>query len=219
MTGCWNGEKLYTMEEFFELWTQWKQQYMQTEHRALKSAGEKWKTPLEVFQNAERYEKAAPPWDYTVSQLMRSATARVTNQGINRFGVLYTNYELSFYIGQTVRIKWDLDDVTKLYVYDIKSGEKICEAESAELLHYYGNVSQEALEKHLRNQKRQQKETQEFLDAVRKGYTELVDEGRKTATVGGLDLALKPERKQKVVSLPVDKEYRQGRRQKKARRE
>ena len=36
------------------------------------------------------------------------------------------------------------------------------------------------------------------------------------ATTGGLDLALKPERKQKVVSLPVDKEYRQGRRQKKA---
>ena len=33
--------ELYTMEEFFELWTQWKQQYMQTEHRALKSAGEK----------------------------------------------------------------------------------------------------------------------------------------------------------------------------------
>ena len=208
--------ELYTMEEFFELWTQWKQEYMQTEHRALKSAGEKWRTPLEVFQNAERYEKAAPPREYAALLLMQSATARVTNQGINRFGTLYTHYELAFYIGQTVGIKWDLDDVTKLYVFDIKNGKKVCEAESAELLQYYGHVSQDALEKHLRNQKRQQKETQEFLDAVRKGYTELVDEGRKTATVGGLDLALKPERKQKVVSLPVDKEYRKGRKYKKA---
>ena len=43
-----------------------------------------------------------------------------------------------------------------------------------------------------------------------------MNEGRKTATVGGLDLALKPERKQKVVSLPVDKEYRKGRKYKKA---
>ena len=208
--------ELYTMEEFFELWTQWKQEYMQTEHRALKSAGEKWRTPLEVFQNAERYEKAAPPREYAALLLMQSATARVTNQGINRFGTLYTHYELAFYIGQTVGIKWDLDDVTKLYVFDIKNGKKVCEAESAELLQYYGHVSQDALEKHLRNQKRQQKETQEFLEGVQRGYTELVDEGRKTATVGGLDLALKPERKQKVVSLPVDKEYRQGRRQKKA---
>ena len=130
--------------------------------------------------------------------------------------MLYTNYELSFYIGQTVRIKWDLDDITKLYVYDMKSGEKICEAESAELLHYYGNVSQEALEKHLRNQKRQQKEAREFLEGVQRGYAELVDEGRKTATVGGIDLTLKSERKQKVVALPLDKEYRQGRKSKKA---
>lgn len=53
LTGCWNVRTLYH-GGIFELWTQWKQQYMQTEHRALKSAGEKWKTPLEVFQNAER---------------------------------------------------------------------------------------------------------------------------------------------------------------------
>ena len=147
---------------------------------------------------------------------MRSATARVTNQGINRFGVLYTNYELSFYIGQTVRIKWDLVSmlqscmfmtlkVAKRYVK--QNRRSFCTITATYLRKRWKSIC---------NQKRQQKETQEFLDAVRKGYTELVDEGRKTATVGGLDLALKPERKQKVVSLPVDAGYRQGRRQKKA---
>lgn len=65
--------------------------------------------------------------------LMKAATARVTNQGINKFGTLYTDTELAYYVNQKVNIKWDIDDVTKLYVYDM-DGKKICEAVSAELL-------------------------------------------------------------------------------------
>ena len=51
--------------------------------------------------------------------LMKAATARVTNQGINKFGTLYTDTELAYYVNQKVNIKWDIDDVTKLYVYDM----------------------------------------------------------------------------------------------------
>lgn len=208
--------ELYTLEEFYKLWEQWKENYMRSAHQGLK--GDKWHTPLEVFENAERYEKAAPPREYAALLLMKSATARVTNQGITRFGTLYANYELAYYIGQTVGIKWDIDDITKLYVFD-KQGKKICEAESAELLQFYGHVSQDALEKHLRNQKRQEKETKEFLERMQRGYAELSDDGRKTATVGGIDLTLKPDRKDKIIALPADKEYRQERKAKKANAE
>ncbi len=62
-----------------------------------------------------------------------AATALVRNQGINKFGTLYTDYELGFHIGERVGIKWDIDDATKLYVYTA-DGKKICEAVSAELL-------------------------------------------------------------------------------------
>lgn len=56
---------------------------------------------------------------------MKADTARVTNQGINKFGTLYTDYELCHYVGKHVGIKWDIDDVTKLYVFD-QEGRKIC---------------------------------------------------------------------------------------------
>lgn len=126
--------ELLTMEEFFEAWTKWKnEKYHTREHRGLKDAGEKWITPISLFENGERYEKAAPPREYAAMLLMKADTARVTNQGINKFGTLYTDYELCHYVGKHVGIKWDIDDVTKLYVFD-QEGRKICEAVSAELL-------------------------------------------------------------------------------------
>ena len=75
---------------------------------------------------------------------MRTGTAFVSNQGIMKFGTLYTDYRLVKYVGEKVGIKWDIDDVTKLYVY--RDGRKICEAVSAELLTIAPKVSQETSE-------------------------------------------------------------------------
>ena len=98
--------ELLTMEEFFEAWTKWKnEKYHTREHRGLKDAGEKWITPISLFENGERYEKAAPPREYAAMLLMKADTARVTNQGINKFGTLYTDYELCHYVGKHVGIK------------------------------------------------------------------------------------------------------------------
>ena len=49
--------------------------------------------------------------------LMKADTARVTNQGINKFGTLYTDYELCHYVGKHVGIKWDTVSYTHLDVY------------------------------------------------------------------------------------------------------
>ena len=111
--------ELLTMEEFYDVWTTWKtERYHAREHRGLKDAGEKWITPGELFAHGERYEKAVPPREYAAMLLMKADTARVYNYGINKFGTVYTDAELAYYVGKTVGIKWDLDDVTKLYVFD-----------------------------------------------------------------------------------------------------
>lgn len=48
--------ELLTMEEFFEVWTEWKNtKYHTRKHRGLSDAGEKWVTPIELFENGPRY--------------------------------------------------------------------------------------------------------------------------------------------------------------------
>ena len=97
--------------------------------------------------------------------------------------------------------------MSKLYVYTL-DGKKICEAVSAEVLSYGEHCSQEALEKHIRSQKRQYRETVDKLDEFTTPYEQRVEQGRPSDAVGKLNLTIKAERGPKVVSLPVDKEYR-----------
>lgn len=212
--------ELLTMDEFFEIWTKWKEEkYHTRQHRGLKDAGEKWVTPIEMFENGPRYEKAAPPREYAAMLLMKAATATVTNQGINKFGTLYADTELGYYVGKKVGVKWDIDDVTKLYVYD-QDGKKICEAVSAELLAYGGHCPQATLKTHLKNQKRQEREVREILADMTRPFELRQDESRPSEAVGMIDLTIKADRPTKVINLPSDKEYREevkSTRQKKAR--
>lgn len=200
--------ELLTMEEFYEEWTKWKEtKYHTRKHRGLKDAGEKWMTPGEMFANGPRYEKAAPPREYATMLLMKGDTARVGSQGITKFGVLYTDYELCYHKDKKVSVKWNADDMSKLYVYTM-DGKKICEAVSAEVLSYGEHCSQEALEKLMRSQKRQYRETVDKLEEFTTPYEQRVEQGRPSDAVGKLNLTIKAERGPKVVSLPVDKEYR-----------
>lgn len=206
VTGMLERGELLTLEEFFDLWSKWKsEKYHTRKHRGL--AGEQWTTPIEMFEHGSRYEKAAPPREYAAMLLMKADTARVTNQGINKFGTLYTDYELCHYVGQHVGVKWDIDDVTKLYVFD-EQGHKICEAVSAEYLQYGAHCSQAALEKHLRDQKRQEREMREYLESVTLPYEARFEEGRPSDAIGKVDLTIKADRKSKVIALPNDKEFR-----------
>ena len=203
--------ELLTMEEFYDVWTTWKtERYHAREHRGLKDAGEKWITPGELFAHGERYEKAVPPREYAAMLLMKADTARVYNYGINKFGTVYTDAELAYYVGKTVGIKWDLDDVTKLYVFD-EDGRRICEAVSPELLSFGPHCSQAALERHLRDQKRQEREMREILDSMTKPYElRLQEGGRPSEAVGMIDLTIKAKTKDaRIIQLPQDKEFRE----------
>lgn len=201
--------ELLTLEEFADDFERWLEtDYMRREHRGLKDAGEKWTTPAGCWENAERYEKPLPSREYVAMLLMESDTAPVTNQGITRWGTLYAHEELGRYIGEKVRIRWDADDVTRLYVY-APDGHKICEAAAAELLGFGERVSQTALEAHMRRQKRQLRQAQEELAYYQTPYEQRIDldAGRKPIA-GALDLAKKGKHSAKVVAMPQDKASR-----------
>ncbi|EPR07784.1 Mu transposase C-terminal domain-containing protein [Ruminiclostridium papyrosolvens] len=200
--------ELLTMEEFYGYWTKWKNEvYHKREHSSLRKSREKYITPIELFENGERYYKASPPREYASMLLLKADTALVRNQGIIKFGTLYTDYELCHYIGETVNIKWDIDDVTKLYVFN-KEGKKICEAVSAELLQIAPRVPQAALEEHIKKQKRQLRETKQELEWYQTPYELRVQNNGTPAVVGGVDLTVKAKKNEKLIQLPNDKEFR-----------
>ncbi len=203
--------KLLSMEEFFTKWTEWLHgEYMKTVHRGLKRAGEPWQTPTEVFENADRYFKAPPPKSYATVLMMRSDRVHVYNTGINRFGYQYRSDELCDYIGRTVNIKYDPEDMATIYVFD-ESGRKLCEAYAQELLQITGTVSEKTL-KHIKMQKGQERRDRKRVEEMNVPFEQINEEyvGFSTVT-GGIDLMVgrKPE-KGKVVSMPQDRTYQQG---------
>lgn len=199
--------ELLTMAEFYDLLiqflTEW---YDNHEHDGLKEAGERWVTPRELWENAPHYEKAVPPKEYALMLLMKSGRAKVNSQGIRRFNTLYTAEELALYNQKWVNIRWDPEDLTKLYVYD-KDGGKVCEARRAELLEFGDRVDEAALEDlHIRKH-RNKKAVQGFLEEMRTPPEERAGTVSRTA-VGKLDLTIGHAVRPKVVSLPDDKEFR-----------
>lgn len=204
--------ELYSLEEFFQLWTEWKEDhYMKTVHRGLKEQKETYKTPLECFLYAEnRYYKAAPPKSYAAMLLMKCDEVYVSQQGIRKFGNIYYAPELCDFQKQKVSIRYDPEDVTRLYVYD-KEGRKVCEAECQELLLVAPRIPQKALEEHLKEQKRQLRSEREKIANRQKTIEERVQQYQeKDNIVGTVELTKgkKPIGKNtKVIALPMDKQY------------
>lgn len=202
-----HGE-LMTIEEFTEQFGKWlKEVYHVKKHKGLKEQGEPNPVPILVYKNAERYYKAAPPFEYAEMLLMKSDGARVYATGINKFGYNYLADELSAFIDKKVTIRWNPDDITKIYVYN-DEGKKICEAVSQELLAIAPKVAQENLEKHMRRQKRQYKEAKKVIQEMQMPFEERISKEE----VGASRKLILPEIKgktSKIVSLPNDKQFKE----------
>lgn len=202
--------ELLTLEEFFERWTYWKENvYHARKHSGLTRLKEKWNTPAALFENGERYEKAVPPREYAAMLLMKSERAKVTTTGIQKHNRLYADEALGLYEGQWVNVKWDIDNPTKLYVYAL-DGSKICEAHEAELLTMGRYADDEQISEHAAKQKRQYRTVREKLEELRTPYEdrEAPAGTRPSAAVGGLDLSIKGERPEKLVTLPTSRTFR-----------
>lgn len=197
--------ELLTMEEFYTEWKKWLDKYHHKVHDGLER--DQWHTPIEVFQQAERYERAVPPRSYTAMLLMKAETVTVRNYGIKKFGTVYTDSELGKYVGEKVQIRWDQDAVERLYVY-ATDGKSICEAVSAELLSFGEHCSQAALERHLANQRHNEKEIERIQREFTTPYEARLEQGRPSDAVGKMDLTIKANRKSNTIAFPQDKEYR-----------
>lgn len=208
--------KLLTMEEFYEKWSYYLHEvYAKHIHRGLKAMKEDHTTPLDLYENAERYEKALPPKSFAVIELMKADTARVYNVGIRKFGNVYNHEELVYYLDKQVDIKYDPEDVTRLYVFDRADGHRICEAVSQELLQIAHRVPQASLEEHLKAQKRQLKKDREMLEDARKPLDERIAGAAEANTIVGNMMIEGRGNAGKVVELPVEKSYREIQKDKK----
>lgn len=196
--------QLMSIEEFSELFNKWLMEVYHTrKHSGLKKQKEPVPVPIEVYKNADRYYKAAPPMEYAETQLMKIDEATVYGTGIRRFGVDYTHERLGQFINnQKVMIRYNPDDMSKIYVYDLE-GKKICEAVAHELIQIAPKLNSKQLEEHMRIQRRQLRETKDDLKYLQMSYEERMAAKEK--------INIMPELKSdnpKIVSLPEDKEYR-----------
>jgi len=221
--GMLEKDELLSMEEFYDLWNEWKEEFYHNKvHSGLKRQGEKWVTPLELFMNAEdRYYKPAPPKSYATVLMMKAERVHVYNIGIRKFGYEYRAPELTDYINEKVDIKWDAEDITRLYVYS-RDGKKICEAISQELLMIAPKVPQKALEEHMKMQKSQLKRDRERIEEYTTPFEERVEQHNNApGEVVGFDFMIKNEGSQagsdKVVTLPQDKQFREELKDKKSK--
>lgn len=204
--------ELLTMEEFYEEWQEWLHGKYETHvHRGLKDAGEEWTKPAELFENVERYYKPAPPKSAQVTFMYREDNVHIYNYGFKRFGSVYDAPELRLHTGETLTIRYDRNDVSHIFVTDA-DGKPVCTAECRELLSFGDHVSEEALLKHIKEQNRQLREDRERLRDANVPFEELGDQYVGFSSfVGGIDLMIghRPQ-KDKVVSIPLDKAYRNG---------
>lgn len=202
--------KLLTVEEFYEKWNHYLYNvYAVKVHRGLKSQGEAYCKPLELFENGERYEKALPPKSFALLQLMKSERARVYNVGIRKFGQVYNHPDLIYYMDKKVDIKYDPEDVTKLLVFDAEDGHMVCEAESQELLKIAHRVPQEALEKHIKLQKQQLKDVREKLKEMTLPLDERIAGAAEANTIVGNMMIEGQGKPKKVIKLPEERSYRE----------
>lgn len=198
--------ELLTMEEFYAEWKKYKEKYINRQHSSLKRLKEEYRTPKELFESGERYRKPAPPRSVAVMALMKSEEAHVYNTGIRRNGHDYMAYELCTYINRKVQIKVDPWDITGIYVLD-DAGALICRAEAQELLKF-GKVSDPVLQNHRRMQNTQLRDVREqWEEATRPFDLGEATENYGKGMVGGVNLTIgkKPERAQKVVQMPEDR--------------
>lgn len=208
------NDQLLTMDEFFAIWSQWlEEKYMNHVHSELKKLGEEYKTPKSLFLNGERYYKPVPPKSQATMLMLENRQVRVYNTGIKMFNHYYRSVELANYIDRYVNVKYDPEDITRIYVFNEKQ-KMICEAECQELLQIAPRVHQQALVKHRKMQNQQLKHDQEVLADANRPFTELNDEliGFDPVT-GGIPLMIGKNQKTpkaRVVSMPNDRTYREN---------
>ena len=200
--------QLMSIEDFassFEYWIL--DVYSKRNHKGL--AGEQWKTPIEVYQNAERYYKPAPPIEYLERMAMVKEHKKVYATGIKLLGCDYMCEELFPYINSSkgVTVRYNPHDVTSIYVYDIKTDRLICRCGNATILNPLAAVDDKSLEAHIKAQKRQERQAREIIAKAQMSYEERmaaenIEDKSKVVVLPELT-----DEKPKVIAMPKSTTY------------
>ena len=189
-----NGE-LLTIKAFAAEFESWLDRYHNNIHSGLRDQGEPNPRPIEVFLNAERYQKAAPPYEYAVSLLGKVEERRVSSVGIQIRGRLYSSPELGRYMGEKVTVRYNESDIECVCVYNTETGKRICRAYTYDYAHADAELDDENMIRHFKEQSHQLKQAKTELMKLRRSYDDVITP----------ELADAPD---KVIALPQDEQYR-----------
>lgn len=213
--------ELMSIEEFADYFKKWIiEKYHVRKHQGLMAQGEEIPAPISVFNNADRYFKAAPPMAVTLSLMMEGIERTIRRSGVQlTFGgqrFMYQNGELGNHEGERVQIKYNPEDITSVKVYTLE-GKPICDAACYELLQLHPKLSCDALIEHFKEQKKQERDTKDKIKFRRASIEEREELGFNFDKAGKKVITTElDDTPQKVTALPNSTRYKEDR---KAQRE
>ena len=202
--------QLMSIEDFADKFEYWVLEvYSKRNHSGLREQKEQWKTPLEVYRNAERYYKPAPPVEYLRRMAMVKEHKKVYATGIRLLGCNYMCEALFPYINSSrgVTVRYDPHDVTSIYVYDVKSDKLICRCGNATILDPLAPVDDKSLEAHIKAQRKQEKQAREIIARAQMPYEERMAADNIADKSKVVILPELEEGEQKVVAMPRSTNY------------
>lgn len=206
--------ELLSIEEFADRFEYWVLNvYSKNEHSGLREQKERYKTPLEVYLNEDRYSKPAMPLQYLERLAMVKVRKKVYTTGIKLKGCEYMHEALYPYINASkgVIVRYNPKDIRTINVYDEKTDKLICKAENATILNPLAPVGDKSLEAHIKRQKRQEKMAREIIKQAQIPYEE------RMSNIENIEKAvILPElsgEKQKVVAMPANTRYLEEKRE------
>ncbi|MDP4092572.1 MAG: transposase [Bacillota bacterium] len=208
--GMLERNELLSIEEFATLFDNWLNVvYHNRVHSGLKEQKEKDPRPLSVFQDADRYFKAAPPMEYTRVLLMKAEERMVYATGIKMDNGYYHNEALGRYIGKKVDIRFSQDNPSILHVYDKDDGSKLCEAYLEKGLNPLAAQNDPELAEHMQVQHRQLRGIRENLLYLQTSYENRQLPRKASKADRKVILPELKEEAPKIVSMVDDKQYKE----------
>lgn len=216
--GMLERDELLSIEEFAAKFDRWvNETYHARVHKGLKKQKEKSPKPIDVFTQAERYYKPAPPLDFAQMLLMKCEERTVCGVGFSMGSRDFQHEALAPYLDKKVDVRYNPADPDTVYVYN-KDGKKVCEITSFDGLHPLAERNDERLVSHIQDQNRQKRETKENVKYLQTPYEERITQTTTKNERKVLGPALSNEARQ-IVAIPEDKQYREEVKARKAKKQ
>lgn len=165
--------ELHTMDEFAAMFESYIEQYHERVHSGLTAQKEQNPRPARVYENAEKYDKPAPPLEYALSLLGTTVTRTVYTTGIELDKRQYMSEALAAYIGERVTVRVKDYDLRTVVCYT-EDGHLIGNAYTYDKLNPIAEKDDEALSEHIKSQRRQLRTTRESISELRMPYDERI---------------------------------------------